>query len=179
MEDGYDTHLMFNRAYKVFFHNCCVREFVNKVVKHCTHKKYDMYVYVYMKVQVCMQWNFQQNISAVIMILTLVLKISFIWDPSLLTVGTVRISALWDVMLCILVKIHIFPDEGGSRILWNTSTLPCDCIISNPEIQQPLCVQLNYVLMLHDFNFIYYISHFSSWKMLPKITCIWRCGMLW
>ena len=53
MEDGYETHLMFNRAYKVFFHNYCVREFVNKVVKHCTHKKYDLYMYV--KVQVCLQ----------------------------------------------------------------------------------------------------------------------------
>lgn len=53
MEDGYDTHLMFNRANKVLFHNCCVREFVNKVVKHCTHKKNDLCMYV--KVQVCLQ----------------------------------------------------------------------------------------------------------------------------
>jgi hypothetical protein len=79
-EDGYDRYLIFNRAYKVLFHNYCLREFVNKVVKHCTHKKYDCYTYV--NVQVCLQCHFQQSISAVIMILNwrraLVLHISLI-----------------------------------------------------------------------------------------------------
>lgn len=56
-EDGYDTYLMFNKAYEVFFHNYC------------------------------------------------------------LTVGAVEMSVAWDVMLCILVKIHMFLDEGSSRIL--------------------------------------------------------------
>lgn len=56
-EDGYDTYLMFNKAYKVLFHNCC------------------------------------------------------------LTVGTVEMSAAWDVMFCIFIKIHMFLDEGSSRIL--------------------------------------------------------------
>jgi hypothetical protein len=27
-----------------------------------------------------------------------------------------------------------------------------------------------YVLMLYDLNFNYCVSHFSSWKMLPKIS---------
>lgn len=98
------------------------------------------------------------------------LKLSLIWDLSFLMVGTVKMSASWDVMLCILVKIHVFLDEGGSRILWNTSTLLHDCIMSHPKRQQPLCVQLTYVLILHDFKFGYCISHFSSWKMLPKIS---------
>ena len=98
------------------------------------------------------------------------LKLSLIWDLSFLMVGTVKMSASWDVMLCILVKIHVFLDEGGSRILWNTSTLLHDCIMSHPKRQQPLRVQLTYVLILHDFKFGYCISHFSSWKMLPKIS---------
>jgi hypothetical protein len=179
MEDGYDTHLMFGRAYKVFFHNCCVWEFVNKVVKHFTHKNG---LYMYVKVQVCLQWSFQQNINAVIMILnwkrTLVLKISLIWDLSFLTVGDCE-----DV--CLTGYDALYSHKNSHLPWWRRQQEPLKHQYTSTWLHNVtswktatlMCA--TYVLMLHDFNFSYCISHFSSWKMLPKIMCIWRCGMLW